>query len=825
MSRKNRNPQSLKYEAKWLYSRGDKLNALTLFTEASQIDPSDDYCYFMRGVIVSEVSKLYDSGIEFFKKAISINPKRSIYWDAEANILRILGRRVEAQECLKQAIRLKEIEDLNSKAKLLYKAGNYELAADCYEKITNLDFDNIDACINKGNCYALLNHLDEAKDCYNTGLLRMDSTSHGYFFTKGKCKIYLGNAEGGIEDLEKAVQMSPTSIKYLKALASALSKVGKKEKAIKYYEEIVQLEPYSETLWKSKGELHLALGQLSDALECFDKATKINQNNFEIWKEKGKVYSLLGDHSSALKCFDNGLQISSTDPYLLYGKGKSLYNLERYDDALYCLDQAAKLIPCNFFLLFHKARTLERLGRGEESLRTYRQILEVQTDDFRFLSTKGIALHMLGRTEEAVECYQSYIMNSPSDDIALSRLGTFLLYLGRNEEALEYFNKALEINPNDLLYLCNKALTLIKVGRLEEGKKCSEIAESIDSNNSFVLNLKASIAFLSTDYTTALEYYEKSLKTDSRFPLFALIGRATALLQLRQLQNGLDCIEGARKISPTNINALMVKGQILHELGQYDNSIVCFDTILEMSDEISAWEWKGHNLARKGRLHEAVKCYTEVLKRKNTKSQPRELVSIIHSLSDLLIRNEDSNIDGLIQPRHPFSNEMLMKTTIEKCKVHIYWIDRYFSAEGLKFLNDYMDKTTIKELKILSSIPFLSSVPNLRESEIRKFTKLRELFKDFKKEMKDIYNITCEFKVMQPSLRKEIHDRWILTDAGINFNIPSPDILSRGQSSNIRRTQDAPEFRPMWIDSLDLIDDWNQIEQIMKSVPPAQRIT
>ncbi len=42
----------------------------------------------------------------------------------------------------------------------------------------------------------------------------------------------------------------------------------------------------------------------------------------------------------------------------------------------------------------------------------------------------------------------------------------------------------------------------------------------------------------------------------------------------------------------------MVKGQILHELGEYDKSTSCFDAILELSEEISAREWKGHNLAR-----------------------------------------------------------------------------------------------------------------------------------------------------------------------------------------------------------------------------------
>ncbi len=311
MLRRNRSVSSLKHEASRLYSRGKKLDALTLFAEACKLDRNDDYCWFMRGLLVSEVSKLYESGIKFFERAISINPKKRMYWDAKANNLSRLGRIVESQECFKEAERLKEIEELYAEGRSLYKSKNYELAAECYGKISALDLDDAIAFIKKGNCFAKLNRLDEAKDCYNTGLLKMDSTSQIYFSTKGRCKINLGNYEDGIKDIEKALEMGPTHISWLKTLAFALSKAGKKDEAIKYCDKVVQKEPYSERTWKYKGELHLALGQLDKSLESFDKATKINTKDPGLWQEKGKVFSLLGDQYSALKCFDNGLKINS----------------------------------------------------------------------------------------------------------------------------------------------------------------------------------------------------------------------------------------------------------------------------------------------------------------------------------------------------------------------------------------------------------------------------------------------------------------------------------------------------------------------------------
>jgi hypothetical protein len=122
----------------------------------------------------------------------------------------------------------------------------------------------------------------------------------------------------------------------------------------------------------------------------------------------------------------------------------------------------------------------------------------------------------------------------------------------------------------------------------------------------------------------------------------------------------------------------------------------------------------------------------------------------------------------------------------------------------------------VNDIRIISSIP-ISNSPEIEKEQIKKFTKLRDLFVDFRKEMKDNYNINCEFRVMQPELRSQTHDRCILSDGGVNFNIPSPDIIARGQSSNIRSTRKVPEFDSMWANSSDLLSDWDQIQQKMKS--------
>ena len=118
----------------------------------------------------------------------------------------------------------------------------------------------------------------------------------------------------------------------------------------------------------------------------------------------------------------------------------------------------------------------------------------------------------------------------------------------------------------------------------------------------------------------------------------------------------------------------------------------------------------------------------------------------------------------LITPNKPFSNKLAMLQAIESCDDFIYWIDKYFSNEGLRLLIQSADKGRIKNIKILTSVD--KADDNLLRS-----------FKDFRNEMLNNHNIISELTVMvDPKLKSSIHDRWILSKEAC-FNIPSPDIV------------------------------------------------
>ena len=108
----------------------------------------------------------------------------------------------------------------------------------------------------------------------------------------------------------------------------------------------------------------------------------------------------------------------------------------------------------------------------------------------------------------------------------------------------------------------------------------------------------------------------------------------------------------------------------------------------------------------------------------------------------------------------------------------------------------------------LSSLKLLGSVDKIDRE-------LRDKFIHLRNELQSL-GIEAEMRVITNSNTKSsIHDRWLLGD-NIVMNIPSADVVARGQYSEIKETESTPPYESWWDESIDIVNDWNQIEEILR---------
>jgi hypothetical protein len=162
------------------------------------------------------------------------------------------------------------------------------------------------------------------------------------------------------------------------------------------------------------------------------------------------------------------------------------------------------------------------------------------------------------------------------------------------------------------------------------------------------------------------------------------------------------------------------------------------------------------------------------------------------------------NKSTLISPVTPYTNKRIFWDTLRSCQGYIHWVDKYFTKPGLELISQSsLDPEKVKEVKILMCADKADE-------------DFRRLFKDLRDELKN-KGITFEVRVITDARTKSaIHDRWILSEK-LNFNVASPDVMARGQYSEILETPNKPPFDEWWNNSKDIIANWDEIRALLSN--------
>ena len=99
-----------------------------------------------------------------------------------------------------------------------------------YEKALKLWPEYVDALINKGVILFNDNRINEAEECLSMAV-KQNPNSYRAYFNRGRLRIYSGDIEGAMGDLDKATSLEPGNAKGHEAFADALTKAGKKDEA------------------------------------------------------------------------------------------------------------------------------------------------------------------------------------------------------------------------------------------------------------------------------------------------------------------------------------------------------------------------------------------------------------------------------------------------------------------------------------------------------------------------------------------------------------------------------------------------------------------
>ena len=199
--------------------------------------------------------------------------------------------------------------------------------------------------------------------------------------------------------------------------------------------------------------------------------------------------------------------------------------------------------------------------------------------------------------EEALKMLKNYLSKNPNDISALNDIGIVQTKLRKYEAAIKSFQKALDINENKDtdskkgIIWNNKGLTHCQNSQFQDAITCFDEAYRMDGNTyAYALNNKGLAYYYSGKEARHKKDKEKNYK------------------------EAIKCFENVLELRPNNSDAFNNKGNVLMELGWFEESKKCIDKAIELdTNNANAWNNRGRILANLSNYQEAIKYFDKAI--------------------------------------------------------------------------------------------------------------------------------------------------------------------------------------------------------------------
>ena len=485
----------------------DLINASTLEKELF-VETEDFEILLQKGALLALFRNNYRA-IEFFDKALEINPNSVVPWHYKGNAYIEIKKFDKAVACFDKGLQITEdkFELWAGKGIALMEKKKYEKSLKCFDKALKIKPD--DLLMQKARKDALFELEQEKKkvevpsmaglanglkDVAKNVVSIFDSVTSFDSLSKLKKKWFFEYVNS--EEAKKSIEVPEEYKKYAESIMSLSFRnpiirddLLKNLKVENYRDEISEFsqnEPDINTaeFLFLRGTGFMYQNRFMEALDNIEEALKFNPTNAKIWIQKGDLLVELNRLLEAIKCYDMAINFNLGQTAAYSMKGRALMRLNKFDDALISLNMALALNPNLGLAWMNKGNAMQSTLDYNKRFLCYDKAIEVNPKlPSPWLNKGQFLLEYDIDLQQAINCFDKTLELSQSallSQAALENKAVAIAKMGNYEEALLLFDEILTMNPNSLNALVNKGITLTKLKRYDEALKYHDRALQIN---------------------------------------------------------------------------------------------------------------------------------------------------------------------------------------------------------------------------------------------------------------------------------------------------------------------------------------------------------
>jgi tetratricopeptide (TPR) repeat protein len=259
------------------------------------------------------------------------------------------------------------------------------------------------------------------------------------------------------------------------------------------------------------------------------------------------------------------------------------------------------------------ARQAQRSGQREIAERIYTDILAAAPKAWDVHHELALLLARTGRVEQAIRHFQLIVRAHPAHAPSQANLANALAEAGRLPEAIDAFEKALALDPGMMGAKLALAETLRQAGKLQLAADTFKSVLDRDKTNHTAFNGLGLVFHAMGDLPRSLECFEFAVGNAPKAPRYRM-NFALALRQYGLNNFAAEQLYQAAMLKPDWLEAVVLLGEVLQELGRFDEAKECFERGKQINpDAVELDERIGYTYLGMGDVEHASAVFNQVL--------------------------------------------------------------------------------------------------------------------------------------------------------------------------------------------------------------------
>ena len=363
------------------FDSGELEQALPLFDEALQLDPSSAQAHNGRGVVLFSQSEL-ESAMAHFDESIRLEPDFFKPYSNRGSLFHSKGEYDRALVEFNEAIRLNPDFDVafQERGICLFDMQKYKEAIKDFTRFLELNAGSAWAFAMRGLAYHHLAETDAAIAEYDEAI-RLDAGYADAYLNRGHCFIVIKQYEKSIEDFSHYIEFGEENADVYGDRGYAYQLLGETDAAISDFDQSIELDATSAWAFNCRGCAHYKVEDFDTAIKDYEEAIRLDPDYANAYLNRGRAFHEIEEFDLAVSDFDKSLSLEAENIDSFYYRAKTRWEMSELQKAIDDLTEAIRLNPKFRRAYKKRSRIWDELGESEKAEQDLDRADELSNDE------------------------------------------------------------------------------------------------------------------------------------------------------------------------------------------------------------------------------------------------------------------------------------------------------------------------------------------------------------------------------------------------------------------------------------------------------------